>query len=243
MRELWLVGIGTGNPDHVTLEGQKALRDAVTILLPYKGDGKEDLVDIRQTILEAASSKAEITSFDMPTRDEALPYEERVERWHDEIAQRWTDAVSDAPTGPVALLVWGDPGFYDSTLRIAARLNPAPQIRVIPGVTAMQALTAAHAIPFNEVNGDVIVTTGRKLRESGWPDGARTICVVLDGRCSFQTLDMPSFHIWWGAFLGMPEQMLDSGHLPDVCDRIASRRAEARERHGWIMDTYILRRL
>lgn len=243
MRELWLVGIGTGNPDHVTLEGQHALRDAATILLPRKGRGKEDLAHIRRTILQAASSKAEIASFDMPSRDESLPYEERVEQWHDEIARRWTDALLDAPSGPVALLVWGDPGFYDSTLRIAARLNPVPQIRVIPGVTAMQALTAAHRIPFNEVNGDVTVTTGRKLRESGWPDGARTLCVVLDGQCSFQTLDMRSVHIWWGAFLGMPEQILDSGHLPDVCERIVRSRAEARDRHGWIMDTYILRRV
>ena len=31
---------------------------------------------------------------------------------------------------------------------------------------------------------------------------------MLDGQCSFQTLDHGSLHIWWGAFLGMPEQVL-----------------------------------
>ena len=61
--------------------------------------------------------------------------------------------------GIVALLVWGDPSLYDSTLRIAARLNPAPAITVIPGVTSMQVLTAGHAIPVNEVGAPFTVTT------------------------------------------------------------------------------------
>ena len=43
MTELWLVGIGTGNPDHLTLQGQRALREAATVLIPRKGAAKEDL--------------------------------------------------------------------------------------------------------------------------------------------------------------------------------------------------------
>ena len=57
----------------------------------------------------------------------------------------------ETPPGPVALMVWGDPALYDSTLRIARRLTPCPRLRVVPGITAVQALTAAHAIPLNTV--------------------------------------------------------------------------------------------
>ena len=178
----------------------------------------------------------------MPIRDENLPYERRVSAWHDEIAIRWQAALLDAPEGPVALLVWGDPGLYDSTLRIAARIKPQPKLRVIPGITALQALTAAHAIPFNTVNGAVTVTTGRRLRDNGWPDNAETVVVMLDGQCSFQSLDPQGLHIWWGAFLGMPEQVLGSGPLSDVVQRIVDLRGKERARHGWIMDTYLLRR-
>ena len=240
--ELWLIGMGTGHPGHVTLEGQNALKSANTVLIPRKGTGKEDLAHLRRAILDRSGTKARIVEFDMPIRDENLPYERRVSAWHDEIAIRWQAALLDAPEGPVALLVWGDPGLYDSTLRIAARIKPQPKLRVIPGITALQALTAAHAIPFNTVNGAVTVTTGRRLRDNGWPDNAETVVVMLDGQCSFQSLDPQGLHIWWGAFLGMPEQVLGSGPLSDVVQRIVDLRGKERARHGWIMDTYLLRR-
>ena len=243
MRDLWLIGIGTGAPAHVTLAGVEAMRQAAVVLVPRKGAGKDDLAGLRHAILAASGSRAEVREFDMPVRDESLPYAERVERWHDEIALCWQAALQGAPAGPVALLVWGDPGLYDSTLRIAGRLQPAPRVRVVPGITALQALTAAHAIPFNTVNGAVLVTTGRRLRDHGWPEGAETVVVMLDGECSFRGLDPAGLHIWWGAFLGMPEQVLVEGALAAVAERITVIRDEARARHGWLMDTYLLRRV
>lgn len=243
MIDLWLVGIGTGNPDHVTIEARKALREAALVLVPRKGPDKADLADLRHQILTTCESPARVTEFDMPIRDEALPYTERVTRWHDEIARIWTEAIRGAqPQGPVALLVWGDPGLYDSTLRIAARLAPSPRVRVVPGITSLQALTAVHAIPFNTVNGAVIVTTGRRLRDHGWPGDAETVVVMLDGECSFQRLAPEGIHIWWGAYLGMESQVLESGPLEEAGPRIVAARTEARAQHGWIMDSYLMRR-
>lgn len=238
---LWLVGIGTGSPDHVTGQGMAAIRDAAVILVPHKGPGKDDLAELRHKIIAASGSKAEVVPFEYPVRDPKLPYLERVERWHDAIAQRWQAALGDAPrAGPVALLVWGDPSLYDSTMRIARRLKPQPDIRVIPGVTAIQALTAAHAIPLNTVNGPVVITTGRQLRDHGWPEGATRVVVMLDGEAAFQTLPQNDLNIWWGAYLGMPEEILDNGRLSEVGARIVEKRQDARDRHGWIMDTYLL---
>lgn len=243
MTDLWLIGIGTGNPGHVTLEGQRALREAALVLVPRKGPDKSDLAHLRHAILAASGSTARVVEFDMPVRDERLPYVERVTRWHDAIAAIWAGAIVEArPAGPVALLVWGDPGLYDSTLRIARRLDPPPRVRVVPGITALQALTAAHAIPFNTLNGAVTVTTGRRLRDRGWPEGAESVVVMLDGECSFRSLDPEGLRIWWGAFVGMQEQVLEAGPLAEAGPRIVATRAAARARHGWIMDTYLLRR-
>lgn len=243
MIDLWLIGIGTGNPDHLTLQGRKALREAALVMVPRKGHDKADLADMRHAILRACESKAPVLEFDMPMRDENLPYAMRVARWHDEIADIWTQTIAKArPKGVVALMVWGDPALYDSTLRIAERLDPKPRLRVVPGITALQALTAAHAIPFNTVNGAVTVTTGRRLRDHGVPANADTVAVMLDSACSFQMLDAEAFHIWWGGFLGMPQQVLEAGPLSQTGPRIVATRAAARARHGWIMDTYLLRR-
>src|SRR4029077_17038462 len=134
----------------------------------------------------------------------------------------------------VAFLIWGDPSLYDSSLRIARRLDPVPEIEVIPGVTAIQALCAAHAIPINEIGAPFVVTTGRQLRENGWPAGVKTIVVMLDGGTAFQSLDPGGIQIWWGAYLGMPNQIILSGLLAEVGARIVEARAAARAQHGWI---------
>lgn len=242
MIELHLIGIGTGNPDHLTGEARRAMVEADLFLVPHK-PGKSDLADLRTTIIDSVRADAVTALFDMPVRDNTLPYLTRVDAWHDEIARVWAKTMAAYPRARrVALLVWGDPSLYDSTLRIAARLDPAPRLRVVAGITSVQALTAAHAIPLNTLNAPVTISTGRRLREQGWPDGCETLVVMLDGDCTFQTLDGDAFDIWWGAYLGMPEQILAHGRLGDVSAQIITRRAEARAAHGWIMDTYLLRR-
>jgi precorrin-6A synthase len=65
---------------------------------------------------------------------------------------------------------------------------------------------------------------------------------MLDGGTAFQALDPLGVQIWWGAYLGMPDQMLLSGALAEVSGAIVAARTEARARHGWIMDSYILKR-
>jgi len=66
---------------------------------------------------------------------------------------------------------------------------------------------------------------------------------MLDGGTAFQSLDPKGLHIWWGAYLGMAQQIVLSGELAEVGTKIADVRAEARARHGWIMDCYIIRRI
>ena len=247
MIELTLIGIGTGNPDHLSLQAVAEIAAAELILIPLKGAEKEDLAGLRRSIcLRHAGPATRIAEFALPTRDAADPdYRHGVKAWHDAIARQWAATIrAHLPglAGKVALLVWGDPSLYDSTLRIAGRLEMALTIRVIPGITAIQALCAAHAIPLNAVGAPVQITTGRQLRDHGWPVGVDRIVVMLDGECSFQSLDPQGMTIWWGAYLAMPEQMLRHGPLATTGPAIIAARAEARARHGWIMDIYLLER-
>ncbi len=239
--DLTLIGIGTGNPEHLTLQAIRALNAAEVILIPRKS-GKDDLADLRRRICaEVITAPVEIREFDLPERDPATAdYRQRVDDWHDAIAAVWAETLGTAKRA--ALLVWGDPSLYDSTLRIAQRLSPAPNITVIPGITSIQALTAAHAIPLNEINGPVLITTGRQLRDHGWPEGARSVVVMLDGDCSFQSLAPEGVRIWWAAFAGMPQQITRAGALAEISPEIVATRAQARAEHGWVMDIYLLRR-
>ena len=48
--------------------------------------------------------------------------------------------------------------------------------------------------------------------------------------------------MYWGAYLSTDDEVLISGSLGEVAEEIAATRAELRERNGWIMDSYLLRR-
>lgn len=247
MIELLLVGIGTGNPEHITLQAIRALNRADVVLIPRKGKNKADLAELRRAICAEVITNPDtrLVEFNLPTRDPATPdYGTRVNAWHDAIARVWQGALDSALPhgGTAALLVWGDPSLYDSTLRIAARLGGGVKVEVIPGITALAALTAAHAIPLNAIGAPFLVTTGRQLRDHGWPEGVDTVAVMLDSGGAFTHLDPAGITIWWGAYLGMKEEIILSGPLAETSGAILARRELARVAHGWIMDIYVLRR-
>lgn len=248
MIALHLIGIGTGNPAHLTAEAVTAMNGADLILLPRKGRAKSDLIDLRREICAAVlTAPVRVVEFDLPVRDADAPYLDAVNQWHDAIADTWKAQIAAhlPQGGTLALLVWGDPSLYDSTLRIAKRLqrDGLPlSVRVVPGITSVQALTAAHAIPLNPLAGPVTITTGRQLRELGWPAGTDTVVVMLDAGCAFAVLEPQGITIWWGAYLGMAQQALAHGPLAEAAPRIAALRADLRARHGWIMDVYLMRK-
>ena len=250
MIALDLIGIGTGNPRHLTLQAIDAINAADLILIPTKGPDKDDLAGLRRQICAdvLTNPKTQVAEFALPVRDPAITdYRARVDAWHDAIAGIWADTIrANLGDGArVAFLVWGDPSLYDSTLRIADRvaaLLPL-KVRVTPGITSIQALTAAHAIPLNQINGPVVVTTGRQIRDNGFPPGTDTAVVMLDGELSFRHLDPEGLHIWWTGYAGMENEISLSGPVASVTEAIAEARASARAAHGWIMDIYLLRRL
>lgn len=247
MMTLSLIGIGCGDPGQLTRAAVQAINAADLVLIPRKGTAKSDLADLRRTICAdvLTNDKTRIAEFDLPVRDAGeADYRKGVDDWHDAVAGTWSQTIADhlGGDGKVALLIWGDPSLYDSSLRIARRLHPLPDIEVVPGITSIQALCAAHALPLNDIGEPFLVTTGRRLRESGWPVGIDTVVVMLDGGTAFQSLDPAGLHIWWGAYLGMVDQIIMSGALAEVGTRIVAMRQDARERHGWIMDSYILKR-
>lgn len=250
MITLSLIGIGTGNLDHVTLAAVRALNNADLILLPRKGEAKSDLIDLRRLLCERLLEEpvtTKIVEFDLPSRDGRNDYLGAVDDWHAAIASVWAQLMDEyLPNGGrVGMLVWGDPSLYDSSLRITQRLSAAGKqvdVEVVPGITSLQVLTAEHKIPLNALAEPVHITTGRRLRERGWPSDAATVAVMLDSGGAFSTLPQEDTYIWWGAYLGMGKQCLIKGWLSDVGDQIIQRRAELRDTHGWIMDIYLLAR-
>jgi precorrin-6A synthase len=180
-------------------------------------------------------------------RDREAPgYAAAVEAWRSARAEVWEALIAQElpDDGCGAFLVWGDPALYDSTIailgEIAARGRVAFQFEVIPGISSVQALAAAHRVPLNQVGEPFAITTGRRLLEA--PDEAGDVVVMLDAACAFDAVADRDTEIWWGAYVGTEHELLVAGRLRDVAAEIVRLRAEARARHGWIMDVYLLRR-
>ena len=243
MRLIHVIGIGAGDPEYVTAEAVRALNDTQVFFAMDKGEAKNDLVTLRRQICERFIREPGYRFVELadPQRAKDGDYRQAVADWHAARARIWADAIESelGPEGVGAFLAWGDPSLYDSTLRILDTVASHVDIEydVVPGITAIQALTARHRIPLNDVGEPVLITTGRQLRDNGLSGSA---VVMLDGECSFLSCP-PDTRIWWGAYLGTPDELLFSGTVSDVGQRIAQARAEARATHGWIMDTYLLR--
>lgn len=247
MLKLLVVGIGAGNPEHITVQAINALNRADVLFVPLKGESKADLAELRREIIAryVTVPSTRIVEFELPVRDAANPsYTDGVGDWHDAIARLYVQLIADelGAGGTGAFLVWGDPSLYDSTLRILERvagLGTEFKLEVIPGISSLHALTAAHAMTLNRVGEPVLLTTGRRLTEAPLDGDA---VVMLDGRLAFNAVDGEAYDIFWGAYLGTPDEILIAGQLREVAAEIARVRAAARARHGWIMDIYLLRR-
>ena len=245
-RHIHVIGIGAGDPDYVTVQAIQALNDTQVFFAMDKGEAKGDLVALRRQICTRFIREPGYRFVELPdpkrTPDvQDAEYREAVSEWHAARTRIWATAISTelGPDGVGAFLAWGDPSLYDSTLRIldAVAADVDFTFDVIPGITAVQALAARHRIPLNEVGEPVLITTGRQLRKQRLSGSA---VVMLDADCSFQTCQADA-RIWWGAYLGTEDELLVAGTVGEVGSRIVELRAQARARHGWIMDTYLLR--
>jgi len=247
MRTVSVIGIGAGDPRQVTMQAIDALNTVDVVFLMDKGVQKQDLSRLREEICAryiTSPSYRTVTVAD-PERDRtAADYRSAVADWR----QRRVEIYERLIAGDIgehehgAFLAWGDPSIYDGTLdilsQVRARGAVSFRLEVIPGISSIQALAARHQISLTQTGQSVHVTTGRLLSQSPADD----VVVMLDSGCAFTKLDHDGLDIYWGAYVGSDDEILISGRLEDVAADIVSAREAARRRHGWIMDSYLLRR-
>jgi precorrin-6A synthase len=247
VRQLLVIGIGAGDPEHLTLQAIRALNEVDVFFHMDKGTEKGQLAQLRRDLCaQHITGTYRWVEVQDPERDRTgAAYTSAVADWHEARAELYERLLLELDEDGVAgILVWGDPALYDSTLRVLDRIVARGRVtfdhRVIPGITSPQVLAAQHRIPWNRIGGAIQVTTGRRLA-AGMPVEADDVVVMLDAHCSFAGLPGDT-EIYWGAYLGTPDELLLSGTVGSVGPEIQRVRAQARADKGWIMDTYLLRR-
>jgi precorrin-6A synthase len=252
-----MIGVGPGDPEQVTLEAVAAMRSVDFFVVSDKSrsahgrSGMPDpLVNARKRLLDRhLDTEPVIVRVEDPERDRSPDrtdsvesYERVVTSWHDARAAAYEQVLLDH-TGDAGFLVWGDPAFYDSTIRVldnvASRGRVAFEMDVIPGISSVQLLAARHRLVLHEVGQALHVTTGRRLREA-LAQGQDNVVVMLNRVIELDGLE--DWQIWWGANLGTPSEALVSGRVGDVVAEIDEARKRVKDEAGWVMDIYLLRR-
>jgi precorrin-6A synthase len=248
-RKVMIIGIGAGNPDFVTIQAIDAMNRADVFFIPDKGAEKADLSRVRRLIIDryVRDRAFRAVEYRVPTRGkDGDNYEGAVSAWHADVRKIYLrmilEELGESEIG--AFLVWGDPTLYDSTLRILEHLRAKGdfelEYEVIPGISSLQALAAQHRTAINEIGRGVLITNGRSLAE-GFPDNVDSVMVLLNADKALRSAD-GELDAYWGAYVGMPEEILVSGKLKDIVDEVERIRSAARQEKGWIMDCLLLKK-
>jgi precorrin-6A synthase len=254
VRRVRVIGIGSGGLDQVTVEAVQTMNEVDYFLVTdkRKKDGSLDpLVAARGEILARhLDHEPRLVVIDDPSRDRsadgtrtAAEYDRAVTEWHEARTDAWEQALLEHD-GDAGFLVWGDPAFYDSAIRVLdavlERGRVEAELDVVPGISSLQVLAARHRIVLHDVGHPVHVTTGRRLQEA--VDAGQDNIVVMLNR-SLEPLEaLGDWQIWWGSNLGTGSEHLVAGRVADVLPEIVTAREATKRAAGWVMDVYLLRR-
>ncbi len=251
-RRIRIIGVGPGDPDLVTLAAVEAMRSVDFFLVTDKsGTAKagmpDPLVHARERLLDRHLDRIPVV-----VKVQDVPRERReeftgtdaeyvtvVEEWHAARLEKYVAALTEHE-GDVGFLVWGDPAFYDSTIRVVDALAERMDVEVdvIPGISSIQLLAARHGVVLHGVGRPLHVTTARGVLDAV-EAGQGNLVVMLN-----RSVDLPGLEdwsIWWGGNLGTPHEELVAGRVGDVLGDIEAARERLRATDGWVMDIYLLR--
>ncbi|MEL4504803.1 precorrin-6A synthase (deacetylating) [Luteococcus sp. H138] len=250
-----ILGIGMG-PQHVTAEVAQAMHEADYLVAYDKGrttgarvgDGVDELLAVRQRVADAHGK--ELVAIPDPERDRNPDdYKKAVADWHkarldalESVLLERAPGLRDG--GTIGFLAWGDPAFYDSTVRIVSAIaeRTGADWDVLPGVSAVQLLAAKYRMSLHAVGDPVHITAVRKLPDA-ISSGQRNIVAML-GEVNWDEPPMnglDDWQIWWGANLGAVGERLVAGRLGEVREAVVAARQEAFDEAGWVMDLCLLR--
>jgi len=172
---LYLVGVGPGDPELLTLKAARLIGAVPVVAYPRTGEDSTFALDIARAHLNPAALLLPVA---VPMAVERGPAQAAYDAGADAILQQLR-AGRD-----VAYLCEGDPLFYGSAMYLMTRVSASAPILVVPGVTSLTAAAAAIARPLAARNETL------KILPAPLPDealraelaGAPAVAIIKVGR-------------------------------------------------------------
>ena len=131
--------------------------------------------------------------------------------WRAERVRLVREAVA-AWDGNAGFLAWGDPTLYDGLIGVLREAGFG--VRVVPGISAVSALAARFGVALNRVGGRGADHDGPARSRPAGRAMRDDVVVMLDAGLAFRAY--PDAEIFWGAYLGTPDEILLSGVVAEV---------------------------
>jgi precorrin-2/cobalt-factor-2 C20-methyltransferase len=172
---LFLVGVGPGDPELMTLKAARILGEAAIVAYPVTGEGGTLALDTARSRLSPTALRLPV---EMPMAVERGPGQAA----YDRVA---TEILTHLGAGRnVAWLCEGDPLFYGSAMYLLARLAGRAKIEIVPGVTSLTAAAAAAGRPLAARN-EVLKVLPAPLADDALRAelaGAQSVAIIKVGR-------------------------------------------------------------
>ena len=242
VKKVYLIGMGPGNLKYLTLEAVDLIKRLPLFLIPLKSSKKTYLTEKRKEILYKIrkDQNFKIVEIPFPERKRSFQYKEAVISWRRKKAEILIKVLQKESTEEAGFIVWGDPSIYDGHIEIFKDVQKQIPIEfeIIPGISAFQILSAKHKIPLTKIAGSLLFTTPRRLKK--FSEIKENTVVFLDNYESYRKFNQKDLKIYWGAYLGTEKEVLLSGKLSEVKEKLIELRRKLRKENGWIMEIYFL---
>jgi precorrin-2/cobalt-factor-2 C20-methyltransferase len=176
------VGVGTGDPELLTLKAVRLIQEADSIVYLLSKKGTSIARDIARQWITTQQQMAIIMPYRIDRNAANIAYDKAAKQIADDLKQGLM----------VVFLCEGDPLFFGSYIYLQQRLMPYYRCEIVAGISSIHTATALAKIPLTQQNETLAIVTSRNTDEEilNALDNYSSVIIMKAGVARARLLDL-----------------------------------------------------